>query len=118
MAKYLILIYGDEQQWADMSDSEQQKLNEAHIAFRAAAGDAVLGGHELEPVSTATTLRADATGRLSPTDGPFLETKEGLGGYYVLEAADLDEVISLAGRLREVYAGHSAVEIRPIVVRS
>jgi hypothetical protein len=118
MAKYLILIYGDEQKWADRTESEQQELGEGHLAFRAAAGAAVLGGHELESSTTATTLRADAAGRPIPTDGPFLETKEALGGYYLLEAADLDEAISLAGRLPEVYAGHSGVEIRPVVGRS
>ena len=63
----------------------------------------------------ATTLRADPSGGVITTDGPFLETKEALGGFYLLEAADLDEVIALAGRLPEVHAGHSGVEIRPVV---
>jgi hypothetical protein len=117
MAKYLILIFGDERQWAAMSAQDRRALGEAHLAFRAAAGTAVIGGHELEPASIATTLRTDAAGRLTTTDGPFLETKEALGGYYLLEAADLDEVIALAGRLYEVSAGHSGVEIRPVVDR-
>ncbi|HET6214638.1 MAG TPA: YciI family protein [Micromonosporaceae bacterium] len=115
MAKYLLLIYGDEKKWTDMTESEQKELGEGHLAFREAAGARVLGGHELELASTATTLRADAAGRPIPTDGPFLETKEAVGGYYLLEAADLDEAISLVGRLHEVYAGHSGVEIRPVV---
>jgi hypothetical protein len=115
MAKYLILIYGDEQQWAAMSPHERQMLDEAHRGFRAAAGVAVLDGQELEPASVATTLRADPAGRVATTDGPFLETKEALGGYYLIEAADLDKVIALATRLHEVHAGHSGVEIRPIV---
>jgi hypothetical protein len=117
MAKYLILIFGDEQQWAAMSAQEQQELGEGHLAFRAAAGAAVIGGHELEPATIATTLRTDPAGRVTTTDGPFLETKEALGGYYLLEASDLDEVIALAGRLYEVSAGHSGVEIRPGVAR-
>ena len=115
MAKYLILIYGDERQWAAMSPQEVEKLGEAHRAFAAAAGSAILDGKELEPASIATTLRADAAGQLSVTDGPFLETKEAVGGYYLIEAADLDEVIALASRLYEVTAGHSGVEIRPVV---
>jgi hypothetical protein len=115
MAKYLILIYGDDRQWAAMSAQQQHELDEGHRAFRAAAGAAVIGGEELEPAPMATTLRTDPAGRLTTTDGPFLETKEALGGYYVLEASNLDDVIELAARLPEVSAGHSAVEIRPVV---
>jgi len=115
MAKYMILIYGDDRQWAAMSVPEQQKIDEGHRAFRAAAGVAVLAGEELEPAPMATSLRADATGRVTTTDGPFLETKEALGGYYVVEADDLDQVIALASTLYEVSAGHSGVEIRPVV---
>ncbi|MEU1643064.1 YciI family protein [Micromonospora zamorensis] len=115
MAKYLILIHGDERQWAAMSQQELQKRDEAHRAFCAAAGPAVLDGQQLEPAAVATTLRTDPHGRLAITDGPFLETKEAVGGYYLIEAPDLDEVISLASRLYEVSAGHSGVEIRPVV---
>jgi hypothetical protein len=115
MAKYMLLIYGDEQQWAAMSPQEQEELGEGHRAFRAAAGSKVLGGEELEPAPIATSLRTDSAGRLTITDGPFLETKEALGGYYMLEASDLDDVIALAARLPEVSAGHSGVEIRPVV---
>ncbi|MBO0868739.1 MAG: hypothetical protein J2P15_09265 [Micromonosporaceae bacterium] len=115
MAKYLILIYGDERQWAAMSTQERQRLDAAHRAFSEAAGGKLLGGHELQPAPAATTLRTDSAGRLSITDGPFLETKEAVGGYYLVEAADLDEVTKLAAGLYEVSAGHSGVEIRPIV---
>jgi hypothetical protein len=117
MAKYLILIYGDEQQWAAMSPQEEQELGEGHRAFQAAAGSAVVDGAELEPAPMATSLRTDSGGRLTTTDGPFLETKEAVGGYYLLKASDLDEVIGLVSRLREVSAGHSGVEIRPVVDR-
>ena len=109
MAKYLVLIYGDDTQWAAMSEQDRKELEAAHAAFHAAAGAAVLGGEELQPPATATTLRSTGI-----TDGPFLETKEGLGGYYVLEAPDLDSVIALAKRLPEVGQGHASVEIRPI----
>jgi hypothetical protein len=115
MAKYLMLIYGDDEQWAAMTPQEQKKLNEAHRAFSAAAGEAILDGQELEPAPLATTLRADPAGRPTTTDGPFLETKEAVGGYYLIEASDLDQVIGLASRLYEASAGHSGVEIRPVV---
>jgi len=115
MAKYLVLIYGDEQLWEARSEQERRANEAAHGRFAAAAGDGVLGGEELMSTSTATSLRGSATGSPTTTDGPFLETKEVLGGYYVLEAPDLDAVIALARLLPEVSASHSGVEIRPIV---
>lgn len=119
MAKYLLLIYGDEQKWAAMPPEEWAKTDAGHRAFAATAqqmaGVAVLGGHQLEPADVATTLRADGEGRPTTTDGPFLETKEAVGGYYLLEAADLDQVIALTKQLYEVTTGHAGVEIRPVV---
>jgi hypothetical protein len=115
MAKYLILIYGDERQWEARTPEEREALEAGHAAFSAAAGSRVLGGHELESASMATTLRTDGAGGVATTDGPFLETKEAVGGYYLLEAADLDEVLALAAKLPEVREAHSGVEIRPIV---
>ncbi|MFC8538592.1 YciI family protein [Streptomyces sp. NPDC057249] len=114
MAKYLLLIYGNEQIWESMSEQDRKEVGAAHAAFTAAAGDAVLAGHELLPTTTATTLRGSASGRPTPTDGPFPEAKEALGGYYLVEAPDLDAALALAGRLPEVAVGHSGVEIRPI----
>jgi len=114
MAKYLVLIYGDEKEWANSSPQEREQTERAHRAFQSAAGAALLGGNELQPPATATSLRAGSASRPTVTDGPFLETKEVLGGYYLLEAADLDEVIALAGQLPEVAASHSGVEIRPV----
>jgi len=113
MAKYLVLIYGDEQRWANRSTLEVQALQDGHAAFRAAAGAGVVGGHELADSATATSLRAGADGP-TITDGPFLETKEALGGFYLLEAADLDEAIRWSSLLPEVAEDHSGVEIRPI----
>jgi hypothetical protein len=115
VAKYLILIFGDEQQWLAMSPQEQQRLSDGHGAFRAAAGVGVLDGQELEPAGVATTLRTDPSGTLTITDGPFLEAKEAVGGYYLLEATDLDQAIALAKQLPEAAVGHSGVEIRPVV---
>ena len=114
VAKYLILIYGDERVWDAMSPQQVEQLDAGHAAFTARAGTAVLAGGALESTSTATTLRGRVGGRPTPTDGPFLETKEALGGYYLLQAADLDEAIALAGQLPEVAAAHSGVEIRPV----
>jgi hypothetical protein len=93
MAKYMLLIYGDAAQWDAMSPEQRRAHDAAHAAFRDAAGSKIIGGEELEPAPIATTLRTDPSGQLNTTDGPFLETKEALGGYYLLEAADLDEVI-------------------------
>jgi hypothetical protein len=115
MAKYMLLIYGDAKEWDAMTAEEAKAHMEAHAAFAAAAGSRVLGGAELTRSPLATTLRSDGSGGLTTTDGPFLETKEAVGGYYLLEAGDLDEVMTLAGQLPEVRAGHSGVEIRPVV---
>jgi len=114
MAKYLILIYGDEQQWDEMSAQEQRRIDDGHAAFVAKAGAGVIDGGALQPSTTATSLRAGSAGSPTVTDGPFLETKEALGGFYLLEAADLDEAISLAAQLPEVAAAHSGVEVRPV----
>jgi hypothetical protein len=115
MAKYMVLIYGDPKQW-DAMTPEQWRANDAgHRAFREATGSMVTGGEQLQDPATATTLRTDSGGGLVTTDGPFLETKEVLGGFYLMEAGDLDEVIKLASQLPEVHAGHSGVEIRPVV---
>jgi hypothetical protein len=108
MAKYLVLIYGDEDLWAKMTPNEMQECADGHAAFAAAA--TVLSSGELDSSSTAKSLRAGGL----VTDGPFVETKEMVGGFYVIEATDLGEAISLAGRLPEVAADHSGVEVRPI----
>jgi hypothetical protein len=117
MATYLVLIYGDEQRWERESPAERRGKGAAHAAFAAAVGSAggtVLGSGELAHSGTATSLRAGPGDRPLVTDGPFMETKEMVGGFYLLEVADLPEAISLAGRLPEVSAGHGGVEIRPV----
>lgn len=111
----MILIYGDDVQWAAMSATEKRAHNAAHVAFAEAAGSAIIGGEELHSAPGAKTVRKGPAGRVVTTDGPFLETKEALGGFYLLEAANLDEVIALASGLPEVSAGHSGVEIRAVV---
>jgi hypothetical protein len=93
-----------------MTPEQTAAHHAAHRRFQEAAGARVLGGEQLAEAATATTLRQEMV-----TDGPFLETKEVLGGFYLLEAADLDEAVALAKLLPEVQAGHSGVEIRPVV---
>jgi hypothetical protein len=115
MAKFLVLIYGNEARWDAMSADEWQAHDAAHVAFNAAAGRRVMGGEQLESPSKARTLRSHRVKDHAATDGPFLETKEVLGGYYLLEASTLDEAEALAAMLPEVHADHSGVEIRPVV---
>jgi hypothetical protein len=116
MAKFLLLIYGDEQRWDAMSQDEMSAHDAAHAAFSAAVGSRIINGEELESPSRARTLRRrHPTRSAAATDGPFMETKEILGGYYLLEADSLEEVEALAALLPEVQADHSGVEIRPVV---
>lgn len=114
MAKYLVLIYGDEQKWLSASPEWEEKNARGHAAFNAEAGRAVVGGNELEGTAKAVSLRGNSSGGFATTDGPFLETKEVLGGYYLLEAPDLDGAVRLAGRIPEASAPFSGVEVRPI----
>jgi hypothetical protein len=115
MAKYLVLIYGNERAWADAPAAWHEANSLGHQAFHASAGPSILGANELEPVARAVSVRAGKSGRASVTDGPFLETKEVIGGYYLLEAADLAEAVSLASQLPEATAPHGGVEVRPIM---
>ena len=119
MAKYLILIYGDEQKWEDASPAEVDRIQQGHAKLMADFGEQRRSAaHQLHRGAMATTLRAGTNGRPAVTDGPFLETKEGIGGYYLIEAGDLDAAVAWAGQLPEVSADHSGVEIRPVVEMS
>jgi hypothetical protein len=108
------LIYGNERTWADETPEWQAANAARHQAFIAAAGRSVAGASELEPVARSVSVRRGASGGPSATDGPFLETKEVIGGYYVLDAPDLAEAVRLAGLIPEATATHGGVEIRPI----
>jgi hypothetical protein len=112
MAKYMLLIYGDAAQ-GDAMTPEQAKAHDAEF-IRATAGR-VTGGEKLTPAPLATAVRAGSHGGVVLTDGPFRETKEAVGGFYLIEAADLDEVVKLVALLPEVKTAHSGVEIRPVV---
>jgi hypothetical protein len=115
MAKYMLLIFGDPAQWDAMTPEQGKAHDAAHAAFAAAADPRIAGSEELELATAATTLRSDGAAGVLATDGPFAETKEQVGGFYLLESSGLDEVIKLASILPEVRAGHSGVEIRPVV---
>ena len=110
MSEYLILIYGDEQAYATTDDAFDQQLMEAHNRFSeqiVEQGAKMVGGQALQPTSTATSVRGDVV-----TDGPFAETKEALGGYYLIEANDLDHALAVAKLCPAPFGG---VEVRPIM---
>jgi hypothetical protein len=111
--KYLLLIYGNESQWEALSESEKQKLYQDFGDLRQDLRNNgnYIGGHRLQPIATATTVRVRESGPLL-TDGPFAETKEQLGGYFLVEAKDIDEAIAIAARIPSAKLG--SVEVRPV----
>jgi len=111
--QYLLLIYGNETAWMSMPKEELGKMYGEYFAFTEDIRKSghYLGGNPLQSVSTATTVRV-RDGKQAVTDGPFAETKEQLGGYYLIEAKDLDEAMSIAGRIPG--AKHGSIEVRPI----
>ena len=111
MAQYLMLIYEDEARWAQATPQTAEQVMKQHEQFVAAHKAALRGGHALQPASTATSLRREGSAGLVVTDGAFVETKEAVGGYYVVEAADLDEAMAVA---RDIPAPFGGVEIRPV----
>jgi hypothetical protein len=111
MAQYLMLIYEDEARWAEASPEQAQEVMRRHDDFVASHHSVLRGGHALQPTSTATSLRTDPSGHLAVTDGAFAETKEAVGGYYVIEAANLDEALAVAKAIPAPFGG---VEIRPV----
>jgi hypothetical protein len=112
--KYALLIYASEQDWANQSEQEAQAQFQEYMAFTKDIVDRGIyqGGEALQPIATATTVRVREGDTLT-TDGPFAETKEQLGGFYVVEAKDLDEAIEIAGRIPDVRRG--SIEVRPVM---
>jgi hypothetical protein len=115
--QYLLLIYLPESQLETMGGAEKQKI---YGQYRDLIGDLqktgkYLGGNELQPTSTATTVRV-RNGKKAVTDGPFAETKEQLGGYFLVEAKDLDEAMAIAARIPSATSG--SIEVRPVMVNS
>ena len=113
MAQYLVLIYGDESAFETDGGKISDELMNAHMEFGGKNEKSIAGGNALQSVSTATSIRSNGAGDFVVTDGPFAETKEALGGYYLIEAADLDEAIAIA---KQVPAPFGGVEVRPIRV--
>jgi hypothetical protein len=108
MSQYLILIYEDEAGFVEGGEAMWAEVGAEHGVFGEANEKAIAGGNALQPSATATSIRGGVV-----TDGPFAETKEALGGYYLIEAADLDEAIAIA---KQVPARFGGVEVRPIMV--
>ena len=111
--KYLCLIYDEEKTLYSLPQNDMQRLMEDYVAFTrdVTASGHYLGGNDLEPVKAATTVRV-RNGKVSTTDGPFAETKEQLGGYYLIEARDLNEAIQVASRIPSAKLG--CIEVRPV----
>jgi hypothetical protein len=112
---YMLQIYsGDAMSvWESLSEDQRNAVSGEYMAISETPG--VTGGAQLQPATSATTVRVQ-DGRTLITDGPFPETKEALGGYYLLEADDLDAAIELAARIPAARMG-GAVEVRPVVER-
>ncbi len=110
MSKYMILIHEREADYATMTPEGWQSVVDAHSAFTKAVADlggTILGGEALQPTTTATSIRSGEV-----TDGPFVESKEALAGYYVVEARDLDHALEI-GKLTP--AAFGGVEVRPVL---
>ena len=112
--QYLCLIYDNELEWQKMPPAESEKIVGEFAAYTESVRRSghYVAGHALQPTHTATTVRV-RKGRVATTDGPFAETKEQLGGYYLLQARDLNEAIQLAARIPGARFG--AVEVRPVM---
>jgi hypothetical protein len=111
--KFLCLVYYDEKTLEAMPEKEFEDFSEAHFALDEAlrkSGHSI-AAEALQPVHTARTVRL-RNGKLSTTDGPFAETKEQLGGFYLLEARDLDDAVQMAAKIPSAQVG--SIEVRPI----
>ena len=112
--KYLCLIYDDQSAWAKAPKGESDKMMEEYFAFTESIKNSghLIKGDALQPTNTATTVRV-RNGKIGTTDGPFAETKEQLGGYYLIEAKDLNDAIQVAAKIPSARSG--SIEVRPIV---
>lgn len=109
--KYMLLIYSDENAWTE-NEQEQCYAESVQLTHQLKANGQYLGASPLQSVSTATSVRV-RNGKQIVTDGPFAETREQLGGYFLVDARDLNEAINIAGRIPAAHKG--TVEIRPVV---
>ena len=112
--QYLLLIYNNERNWMDLSEKDSKALMGEYRSYteRIAKSGHYKGGNALQPTSTATTVRV-RDGKRQTTDGPFAETREQLGGFYLVDAKDLDEAIGLAEGIPGARTG--CIEVRPIM---
>jgi hypothetical protein len=112
--KYLLLIYENESQWAAILEDEKGKIYQEYMDYSKdlRRKGHYVAGEALQPVSTATTVRVK-NGKTLTTDGPFAETREQLGGFFMVEAKDLDEALKLAARIPAARTG--SIEVRPIL---
>jgi len=112
--QYMLLIYDDEQTWAGLGDGERGQIFQAYGAYTEdmRSKGVFVAGDALQPTSTATTVRERNGDRLV-TDGPFAETKEQLGGYYVIEVDSLDDALDWAARIPSAKLG--SIEVRPVM---
>jgi len=115
--QYLLLIYDAEADWNKISPADQANMYKEYGEFTQSIMQSGhhKAGHQLLPIATATTVRVRDKKRVV-TDGPFAETKEQLGGFYMIEAKDLDDAIAVAARIPSARFG--SIEVRPIVVRN
>jgi hypothetical protein len=112
--QYLLMLYGDESMWGKMTKEQQEQGLAAYMAYIEAlkAAGALVGSNRLQPSATATTVRAGANGKTQVLDGPFPDSKEQLGGYFLIEAPDLDAALGWAAKCPG--ASHGIVEVRAI----
>ena len=113
--QYLLLIYGDEKRWASMNEAERSAGIAEYRAFSNEFAGSILGSNRLQHTGTARAVRM-RDGKKVNTDGPFAETKEQLGGYFLVEAPDIDAAAAIAARIPA--ARHGCVEVRPIMASS
>jgi hypothetical protein len=111
--KYLCLIYDEEKRFGSMSKADMDALMGEYFAYtdEIKKSGHLLGGNDLQSTQMATTIRV-RNGKMSTTDGPFAETKEQLGGYYLIEAKDLNDALQVAARIPSAKLG--CIEVRPI----
>jgi len=110
--QFLLLIYEPEQRWTTMSEAEQGSEMQGYRAFGQEFAASIKGGNALQPTMTAKTLRV-RDGKSVVTDGPFAETKEQLGGYYLVDAKDAEAAIAMAAKIPGARSG--SIEVRPIM---
>jgi hypothetical protein len=111
--QYLLLLHAEESGWSKLTQAEQQQGMAAYMAYTEALkkAGALVGSNRLQPVSAATTVKI-ANGKQQVLDGPYADSKEQLGGYYLIEAPDLDGAIAWAARCPG--ASHGTIEVRPV----